>query len=68
MIFAHMYDLYWLIMPTFDKSGAFIGWQEIGFFLLGIGVLTLTFKTFYEKKNLIPVGDPKLGRCLDFHL
>ena len=68
LIFAHLYDLYWLIMTTYNKEGAFFGWIELGFIMLGIGVVMLMFKMIYAKRNLIPVGDPKLNRCIDFHL
>ena len=68
IIFAHLYDLYWLSMSTYDKSGAFFGWIEIGFIILAIGMVMTMFKIIYAKNNLIPVGDPKLGRCVDFHL
>ena len=68
MLFAHYYDLYWLIMPTFSKSGIAFSWTELGFPILAIGVVMLVFKIAYNKINLIPIGDPKLNRALDFHL
>lgn len=68
LIFAHLYDLYWLTMSTFNKEGAFFGWIEAGFIALGLGVVMLMFKMVYAKRNLIPVGDPKLNRSINFHL
>jgi len=68
LIFAHFYDLYWLAMSTYNKDGAFFGWIEIAFIILGIGVVVTTFKIVYNKRKLVPVGDPKLKRCIDFHL
>ncbi len=68
IIFAHFYDLYWLVMTTYDKSGVFFGWIEIGFILLGIGTVMVMFKIVYSKRNIIPVGDPKLNRCINFHI
>jgi hypothetical protein len=68
IIFAHLYDLYWLVMTTFDKNGIVFGWIEIGFIILGIGVVLLLFRFVYAKRNLIPVGDPKLNRCINFHI
>ena len=68
ILFAHLYDLYWLSMTTFDKSGIFFGWIELGFIILGIGTVMVMFKIVYSKRNLIPVGDPKLDRCINFHI
>ncbi len=68
IIFAQFFDLYWLIMPTFSKSGAVFSWTELGFPLLGLGLVMILFKYSYTKRNLIPIGDPKLKRAMDFHL
>lgn len=68
IVFAHFYDLYWLVMPTFSKTGAILGWTELGFPLLAVGLVMLVFKYVYNKRNLVPIGDPKLKRGLDFHL
>ena len=68
IIFAHLYDLYWLVMSTYDKSGVFLGWIELGFILLAIGMVMTMFKIIYSKSNLMPIGDPKLSRCVNFHL
>ena len=68
MLFAHALDLYWLIMPTYQKTGAFFSWNELGFFFLAAGIIMIVFKMRSDKANLIPVGDPKLEAGLDFHL
>jgi len=68
ILVAHFYDLYWLIMPTFSKGEFVFGWMEIGFILLGFGILVLIFVVFSKNKNLVPVGDPKLKRGIDFRL
>ena len=64
----HAYDLYWLIMPTYMKEGASIGWTELSFPLIVCGITIILFKLKADKKNLIPVADPKLEAGLDFHL
>jgi len=68
IIFAQFFDLYWLVMPTFSKSGAVFSWTELGFPMLGLGLVMILFKYTYNKRNLIPIGDPKLQRAMDFHL
>ena len=68
IVVAHFYDLYWLVMPTFNKAGAILNWTEIGFPLLALGLVMLVFKYMYNKRNIVPIGDPKLKRALEFHL
>lgn len=67
ILFAHFFDTYWLIMPSYSGSIVF-SFYEIGFPILIIGVIVLVFYWQSKKYNLIPVGDPKLQRGLDFHL
>lgn len=68
ILFAHFYDLYWMVMPEFNKGGILFGWIEIGFTLLAAGIIILVFVSKVRKNNLIPVGDPKLQRGLEFKL
>ncbi len=68
MLFAHALDLYWLIMPTYKKTGAPFSWNELGFFFLAAGLIMVVFKLRSKNENLIPIGDPKLEAGLDFHL
>lgn len=68
ILLMHYIDLYWLAMPSLYKNVTF-GWIEISFLILGIGfTLTLFVIRFDKIKNIIPVGDPKLKRSLEFHL
>lgn len=68
MLIAHALDLYWLIFPTFFKGNAVFGWQELSFPLIVTGLTMIVFKISADRKNLIPVKDPKLQAGLDFHL
>ncbi len=67
LLAAHFIDLYWLVMPTYSPSVTF-GWMEIGFpvILAGTIISVLAFKM--KRHSLMPVGDPKLARGMDFHL
>ncbi len=67
LIFAHFLDLYWLVMPTYSASPVF-SYQEIAFPILCIGLIIVTFAWQAKKHNLVPIGDPKLQRGIDFHL
>ncbi len=67
ILFSHVFDLYWLIMPTLSGSIIF-GWMELGFPILVIGIVIIVFYLQVKKYNLMPVGDPKFQRGIDFHL
>lgn len=68
MLIMHAYDMYWLIMPTYMRGGAEFSWPELSFPLIVTGLTIILFKLKADKKNLIPVRDPKLQAGLEFHL
>jgi hypothetical protein len=67
---VHFLDLYWMIMPSMSRNNhAYsFSWIDFVFPLNFIGLLFVVFKKVAEKINLVPVGDPKLERGLNFHL
>lgn len=68
IIFAHIYDLYWIVMPAYSPEGIPLSWYEFGFPLVGVGLVILIFTLKAKNENLVPVGDPKLKRGLNFRL
>lgn len=70
LLFAHFYDLFWLVMPEMDQlsAGYSFSWIDLVFPISVIGLIILVFNLKAKKENLIPIGDPKLKRGLDFHL
>ena len=70
LLFAHLFDLFWLIMPNMEslKNGYVFSWIDLVFPIAGVGLVILVFSFRAKKENLIPVGDPKLRRGMDFHL
>jgi len=68
ILFAHYYDLYWLSIPNFSKDSFIFSWNEISFVLFAVGILITVIYKQSNKYNLIPVGDPKLKRGIDFRL
>ena len=68
ILFAHIVDLYWLVMPTFSREGFVFNWIEVGYPLIAFGILILIFVWKSKKNNIVPIGDPKLKRGLDFRL
>lgn len=67
LLAAQLLDLYWLTMPSFAK-GVTITWVELSapLFVVGAAILVLQYKM--RKHNLVPIGDPKLERAMEFHL
>jgi hypothetical protein len=55
-------------MPSLYKDATF-GWIEVSFIILCTGILLSLFVIRFNRvKNIIPIGDPKLKRSLEFHL
>ena len=67
LLFAHALDLYWLIMPAFSATPP-LGWMEISFPILIAGVVLIVLGWQVRHHSLVPVGDPKLKRGLEFRL
>lgn len=67
LLAARLIDLYWLVMPTHSPTLS-LSWTEIGFPLVGIGIIMLLISWKSKRYNLVPIGDPKLQRGMDFHL
>ncbi|MEJ5349977.1 MAG: quinol:cytochrome C oxidoreductase [Melioribacteraceae bacterium] len=68
ILFAHYYDLFWLAIPNYSKNQVIFSWNEISFLVFAIGLLIIIFYAFANKFNLVPIGDPKLKRGIDFRL
>jgi len=70
LLFAHFYDLFWFVMPEMEElSGGYsFSWIDLVFPIAAVGIIILVFNMQAKKENLIPIGDPKLQRGLDFHL
>lgn len=67
LVFVHFLDLYWLVMPKYNQAPVF-GFFELAFPLLTVGLIIVVFSVQAKKYNMVPVGDPKLQRGIDFHL
>jgi len=70
LLFAHFYDLFWFVMPEMEQlSGGYsFSWIDLVFPIAAVRLIILVFNMKAKKENLIPIGDPKLQRGLDFHL
>lgn len=70
LLFAHLLDLFWLIMPNIGpmKQGYVFSWIDLVFPIAGFGLIVLVFNWRAKRDNLIPIGDPKLKKGINFHL
>lgn len=67
LLVARLIDLFWLVMPSHSPNLS-LSWTELGFPLVGVGIVMLLISWKSKRYNLVPIGDPKLQRGLDFHL
>ena len=66
MMFVHIVDSYWIVLPNADKN-LNVNWVD-GTIFLGIGFLFIgVFIRNLTKVNLIPKNDPRLPESLEFH-
>lgn len=68
ILFGHFYDLYWLAMPTLNHKGVSISWIDFVFPAFAVGLLIVVFHITSKNKNLVPIGDPRLRRGIEFKL
>ncbi len=64
---AHLIDLYWLVMPTHTKTLDF-AWVDFVYPLIAVGLVWVLLSFKIGRRNIVPIGDPKLQRGLDFRL
>lgn len=70
ILVAHFIDLYWLIMPQMhtESTGILYVFIDLAFPVAAVGFIVLIFYLNSRKHNILPVGDPKLKRGLNFRL
>lgn len=67
ILFSHLVELYWIVMPVLHHHGLYFDWMTITtFFGLGGIFLGLFFHQF-KKNRMVPINDPKLADSLDKH-
>ena len=68
LLAAHAIDIYWMVMPAFSSDHVVFAFSEIAFITLSIGILMTVFAYKAKGNNMVPIGDPKLQRGLEFHI
>ena len=68
LLAAHAIDIYWIVMPVYNPDQIVFALSEIAFMVLSIGIVLTVFAYKAKVNNMVPIGDPKLKRGLEFHI
>ncbi|MEM9188540.1 MAG: hypothetical protein AAGF12_05165 [Myxococcota bacterium] len=64
LLVMHVVDLYWFVMPNYERGQLVLHWMDIACLLAVGGIyLTVVFQIM-RRYPLIPIGDPRLDRAL----
>ncbi len=66
VVFMHWFDLYWLVMPTFQKDGASLHWMDFAAVVATVSTVGIEFWRRMGSRSLVPVGDPEFDKGLEF--
>jgi hypothetical protein len=66
IVAMHYLDLYWLIMPVFQPRGAEPHWMDAATLAGVCGTAAWAFWSKLKRHALVPVGDVRLKRALQF--
>lgn len=66
MLLMHYAELYWLVMPVLHHGGPAFHWLDLAALLAPASTLALMFWWGFRTHALVPVGDWRLERALDF--
>jgi hypothetical protein len=59
-------ELYWIVMPTYFKTGPQISWMDFATLAATLSVCALVFWSRFRKNKLAPVGDLRFEQSLHF--
>lgn len=63
----HYLDLYWQVMPVIHRTGPQWHWVDAAALAAVVSTAGLLVWRYFRHQALIPVGDPRLPRSLEFH-
>ncbi|MGA3186452.1 MAG: hypothetical protein ABSF22_05015 [Bryobacteraceae bacterium] len=65
-ILVEYVDLYWIVMPTYFKTGPQISWMDFATLAATLSICALVFWSRFRKNKLAPVGDLRFEQSLRF--
>ena len=60
LLFAHLLDMFWLVMPNYSHDTVTIGWMEFAPVIALGGIFMLVTAWQFRRRHAIPVRDPFL--------
>jgi hypothetical protein len=66
IVAMHYLDIYWLVMPVFQPGGVAPNWMDAAALVGVCGTVAWTFWNKLKRHALVPVGDVRLDRALQF--
>jgi hypothetical protein len=67
LLVMHYADIYWLIMGSLYQDGVHFHWLDVAGLLALAPTFGLIFWMRLAKQNIVPVGDLRFERSLNFH-
>jgi hypothetical protein len=64
MVIMHVVEVYWIVMPNFGPLNPSL--LDLGCLFALVGIYLAAVLHGIEEFNLLPVGDPRLSRALEF--
>jgi hypothetical protein len=65
ILIMHYIDIYWLVMPNFQKRGIAPSWVDLAAIVAVMSSLALAFWMRLHKSVIAPVGDPRFKKGLE---
>jgi hypothetical protein len=59
-------DLYWVVMPTYYKTGPQPHWLDLATLVTTVSICGLVFWSRFRAHKMVPVGDLRLEQSLHF--
>ncbi|MBR9979047.1 MAG: hypothetical protein KFH87_13255 [Bacteroidetes bacterium] len=63
LLFAHLLDMYWLVMPYYDHDTVTLGWMEFAPLTALGGLFLLATARQFRRHHAIPLNDPFLAEA-----
>ncbi|MBE0643991.1 MAG: hypothetical protein IH600_07915 [Bacteroidetes bacterium] len=60
LLFAHLLDMFWLVMPNYSHDTVTIGWMEFAPVIALGGIFMLMTAVQFRRHHAIPINDPFL--------
>lgn len=63
LLFAHLLDMFWLVMPNYRHDTVTLGWMEFAPVIALGGVFMLATAWQFRRRHAVPINDPFLAEA-----